>query len=153
MSLKKKTEKAVLGVVGAVGPAGFTGQRLTSQENQLSNVTPPTIVAVATELRHFKTGQGISTGRVHYRLDLLVYGAADKKKDSTVIPEDVHAANVELVRAAVQIGNLADLMSAQQTPFHCFAAHPRGPANVKPPDNMFLDGFAWEVIVCETDCS
>jgi hypothetical protein len=151
MSLKKKTEQAILGVIETA--AFFTGKRLTSQENQTSNVTSPSVVAVATELKHFKTGKGVSTGRVHYRLDLLLFGKADKAKDALVNPEDTHAANVELVRQSVHIVDLAGAMSDEVSAFHCFATHPRTPANMKPPPNSFLDCFAWEVIVCETDCS
>jgi hypothetical protein len=123
MSLKRKNELAMLAFLKASGlfdaepdengNPQYTVQFLTSQENQETNLSPPAVVAVWQRLKEFTDSKGRGTGRIIGRMDILIYGKADKQKGAATNPEDDHGDTVGDVESCFQISDLADQLSSR----------------------------------------
>ncbi len=158
MSLKQKVESAARLVLQGSGLFGsdpdWTVQFLRSQENQTANRNPPCCVAVFTETGQVTDKKGQPTGTVDGRLDLIVYGLANKQEGSDTDPEDDHAEVVQLVRNAWCVSDLAEQLSAAVADFTCLHALYTPPGVLsKPEEDCFVDVFSRRVRVLETDCT
>jgi hypothetical protein len=152
MSLKQKNERAFRSVLQTALGNNSPITLLTSQENSLATLQTQTIVIEDLGGPEFP----LRTGNYHRRVQIQILTNADKQPGATADPEDTQSTNVEAVTNAINVSNLAALLSAAQDDYHVFGVINRGAAQIEPQasERRFLvDAFIYEVVCCESDCT
>lgn len=162
MSLRAKTEAAYLGVIAAAGGATIDAlNKFRSQEGTQTKRKLPSVDAFCLGGPTHGTPR---MGNYKYRTVITFRTAADPTED-VPDPAAAHAANVKAGMDALHQSDLAARLSAvtsflaadgvvmDVTGFHCFGSIDLGEVAAKPEERTFVSAFAFEAIVCETDCT
>jgi hypothetical protein len=146
MSLKQKTERAVRKVLQ---DAGVNLTFLLSQEAETITVALPLCNIQALDGPQFSP----KTRIVKLRTLVAVRTSADKDPNdpNAAEPADLHAINVDAVTLALNVPNLATLLSAAVANFGCIGVIARGMGEAHPPqgERSLCDGFLYELWVME----
>jgi hypothetical protein len=148
-SLRQKTEVAFLKVITAAGGATIVAlNKLLSQEGTQTKRALPSVDAFCMGGPEFP----VYTGNYRYRTVITFRTSADPS-EAVPDPSAAHTANVKAGVDALHQDDLADRLSAQVDNFHCFAFTDLGEVASKPEERALVSSFAFETLVCETDCS
>jgi hypothetical protein len=149
MSLKQKNELAFRTVASAGLPAGTPIAGLTSQENQESSLAKQNFV--------FEDLGGperpLRSKTYAHKVLAMVKTRATKQPADSTNPQDQHAANVLALKNALNVANLAAALSAAVDNYHVLFVMDLGETEVEPEEGMFVDGFLYEVVCLENDCT
>lgn len=145
MSLKLKTETA-FAAIAAVSGTGSLNVYL-SNNNQKVTQTLPALIFDA----QVSDTQG--PGRLQERrlVVVTVRSTANKDKDGDT-PEVDHNDNVDVVATALKKSGAAlrtDLNTYGGTGFYCLYANFLGSPEVEPEEGVFIESFAFDVVVME----
>jgi hypothetical protein len=150
MSLRQKTETAFLGVITAAGGATIAAlNKFRSQEGTQTTRLLPSVDAFCMGGPSHGTSR---MGNYRYRTVITFRTSADP---TTEVPDPAaaHATNVKAGMDALHQDDLASRLSAQVSAFHCFGFIDLGEVAAKPEERSLVSAFAFETIVCESDCT
>jgi hypothetical protein len=149
MSLRRKVETAFLQVIANAGPPTAGLNRYSSQESQLTErATPYVLCQVLSDIE--------DPPRLgNHSLDVLLTVAtnADRQSADDPDPAVLHAANLDAVREALFVPDLAAQLSAVHEAFTVQGLIRKGGQPVHPGERLFADAFTWYVYACEAELS
>ena len=155
MSLRRKLELAFRTLLVEAGAAVLPENRaasdlttlvvVTSQEDQNTAPALPYVVIVAAEeeLISVKARTG------WLRVRVIVKSTADQAEDQSTEPETIHAANVDLVMAALLEHATALRARLTSTTLAVNGIVPQGPLAEDVEERIFKDGEAWRCLCFE----
>jgi hypothetical protein len=152
VSLKHKNEAAFLKVIQDGGL--FAGQRLTSEENQLSTISKPCVAAFAKPASSRPSSSGGPTGQDTWLVDIVLRSHADKQPADTVNPEDTHRDNVDAIKASIIVGDLRARLTAAQSDYSVLHVMQIASAqwDAGPKARELNEVWSFRVVAIEADC-